>query len=140
MKTMINIKETPETINGVKIRIRDWLEKDLELWEQWLQPGNKWRDFDGPYFPGRNSEQIRDLVAGKGVLIRSQDFGNPTQDKVIADLETDILVGRVSRYWQSKETFWLSVGIDIYDPELWSSGFGYEALGLWCDYLFIALR
>lgn len=43
--------------------------------------------------------------------------------------------GRVSWYWQSEETNWLSVGIVIYDPADWQQGWGYESLGLWCDYL-----
>ena len=42
----------------------------------------------------------------------------------------------VSRYWISKETNWPALGITIYDPEFWGEGFGYEALGIWCQYLF----
>ena len=42
----------------------------------------------------------------------------------------------VTRYWISQETNWSAVGIVIYDPNNWGKGYGYEALGLWCDYLF----
>jgi len=45
----------------------------------------------------------------------------------------------VSWYWQSQETHWLSVGLVIYDPAYWGQGRGYDALGLWSDYLFQAL-
>ena len=38
--------------------------------------------------------------------------------------------------WNSKDTNWLCAGITIYDPEFWGKGIGYEALGLWCEYLF----
>jgi len=58
---------------------------------------------------------------------------------VIADRRTDTLPGRVTFYWQSKETNWLSVGIGLYDPEAWGKGLGYEALGLWSEYLFEAI-
>lgn len=46
------------------------------------------------------------------------------------------MIGQVSRYWLSEETHWLAVGIVIYDPNLWSKGYGAEALGLWMNYLF----
>jgi putative hydrolase of HD superfamily len=42
----------------------------------------------------------------------------------------------VSRYWISEETRWSAQGIAIYDPAMWRTGIGYEALGLWTDYLF----
>ena len=45
----------------------------------------------------------------------------------------------MSWYWQSQETHWLSVGLVIYDPAYWGQGRGYDALGLWSDYLFQAL-
>lgn len=45
-------------------------------------------------------------------------------------------MGMVSRYWISKETHWTAIGIMIFDPEKWGKGFGYQALGLWCQYLF----
>ncbi len=41
----------------------------------------------------------------------------------------------VSRYWISEETDWAAVGIVIYDAASWRTGIGYEALGLWSDYL-----
>ncbi len=33
----------------------------------------------------------------------------------------------------------MSIGIGLYDPETWGKGLGYEALGLWGDYLFAAM-
>jgi putative hydrolase of HD superfamily len=46
------------------------------------------------------------------------------------------MLGMVTRYWESRETLWMSVGLAIYDPRHWGRGLGYEALGLWTDYLF----
>lgn len=46
------------------------------------------------------------------------------------------MIGLVSRYWISEETQWAAIGIVIYDPAHWRQGIGYEALGLWTDYLF----
>lgn len=49
---------------------------------------------------------------------------------------SDTMVGRVSRYWQSEETRWPSVGVALFAPGDWGNGLGPEALNLWCDYLF----
>ena len=53
---------------------------------------------------------------------------------MIAD-EQNAYIGQVSWYWISEETYWPAVGIVIYDPAHWGQGKGYEALGLWSDYL-----
>jgi RimJ/RimL family protein N-acetyltransferase len=45
------------------------------------------------------------------------------------------MIGQVSWYWISEETNWPALGIVIYDPQHWRKGIGYEALGLWSDYL-----
>jgi putative hydrolase of HD superfamily len=58
---------------------------------------------------------------------------------VIADAASDVLRGMVSWAWESAATHWPSVGIVIYDPAYWGQGLGYEALGLWSDYLFAAV-
>ena len=39
-------------------------------------------------------------------------------------------------YWISEETYWHALGIVLYDQATWIRGLGYEALGLWSDYLF----
>jgi RimJ/RimL family protein N-acetyltransferase len=51
----------------------------------------------------------------------------------------DALLGTVSRYWIGRETNWLAVGIALYDPARWGQGYGYEALGLWCEYLWATM-
>ena len=47
-----------------------------------------------------------------------------------------IVIGVVNRYWISEETSWTALGITIYDPSFWGKGYGSEALGIWCQYLF----
>ena len=53
--------------------------------------------------------------------------------------ESGELIGRVSRYWQSEETDWLSLGVVIYDSAHWGRGLGTEALGLWTEHVFEAM-
>jgi putative hydrolase of HD superfamily len=67
--------------------------------------------------------------------IRAAEWSDPRVRLVIADRETGVFRGMVSRYWESEETKWLSLGITIYDPAYWSGGIGFEAFGLWSDYV-----
>ncbi len=71
--------------------------------------------------------------------ITVSDWPVPRRCLVIAMADTDAFIGIVSWYWESEETNWLSLGIVIFDPACWSQGYGHEALGLWCQYLFDAL-
>jgi len=68
--------------------------------------------------------------------ILDHDFSDPRTRLVIARRGDNHLIGLVTCYWISQETNWLAAGIVIYDPALWGQGLGYEALGMWTDYLF----
>ncbi|MDQ2741318.1 MAG: GNAT family N-acetyltransferase [Chloroflexota bacterium] len=60
----------------------------------------------------------------------------PPRSLVIADRHTDAFMGIVTWYWESKETYWPGLGIVIFDQANWGRGIGYQALGLWTDFLF----
>lgn len=124
-------------LDGERICVRDWLAHDVEPYAAWQAPHHAWRRTDGPYYPPPSPEQIERTCARI-----QRAVGGEVPDVrvrlVIADRQTDRLIGTVSRYWQSEETRWLSVGLGIYDEGLWGRGLGYEALGLWCDYLLSA--
>ena len=81
------------------------------------------------------SKQVAGYQKGIKEQISSNDWPNPRQRLTISDKATNQIMGQVSWYWQSEETNWLSVGIAIYDPANWRLGLGFEALGLWCGYL-----
>ena len=122
-------------IEGKQIVLRDWQPNDVDVYCHWLQPGHRWQELDGPYYPGSTSEEIEKIRAALPQKIESGDWPEPRQRLLIAGREDDALYGQVTWYWQSQETDWLSVGISIYDPAHWGRGFGFEALGLWSDYL-----
>lgn len=126
-------------IGGKGIVLRDWRLADLERFAFWLDPGQRWHAFDGPYYPKLPRERIPPLIARRREAIVAGQLPEPRTSLVIADRDTDALVGQVTWYWESEETHWLGVGIGIFDPELWGRGLGYEALGLWGDYLFGAM-
>ena len=123
-------------IEGQQIRLRDIQRHDLEPYRHWNQPGQQWQEFDGPYYPPQTTAEVDALIAKIQSRIAAQDWPNMHERLVIADRETDSLVGLVSRYWISQETQWAAAGIVIYKPAQWGKGIGYEALGLWTDYLF----
>ncbi len=90
---------------------------------------------DGPYYPPLSAETINEKFVAVEKMIRAREFPMPRQDLIIADYNTNKLIGRVSRYWISRETKWLALGISIYNPDNWGQGIGFEALGLWGEYL-----
>lgn len=120
------------------ISLRDWDVKDLEAYAYWLQPEHEWHHWDGPYFPKTPLEEIPALIAARRERILQGNFSTPRRNRVIVDPAQDTLLGSVSWYWIGEETHWPAVGIVIYDPAYWQKGIGYQALGLWSDYLFEA--
>lgn len=127
---------TFENIVGHKICLRDWILEDIGAYRMWQKPGMPWQALDGPYYRSQvdESNQLADRLTEK---IKNSEFHTPRSQLVVADALTKNLIGTVSSYWESKETNWLCAGISIYDHEKWGQGIGWEALGLWIDYLFV---
>lgn len=123
---------------GRKINLRDWALTDLEPYAYWLRPEHEWQSLDAPYYSKLSLDQIPDTVADKRREIE-QPLPTPRHSLVIADAASDQLIGMVSWYWVSEETHWLAQGIVIYDAVYWGRGIGYEAFGLWSQYLFDAM-
>ncbi|CAM3156037.1 GNAT family N-acetyltransferase [Sporolactobacillus spathodeae] len=124
---------------GKQIVIRDWQLKDAEDYIFWRQPGQTWQKFDGPYYPRMSRDEVIKLVDTLCMKIKTDTLETPRLDLAIADRNTDKLLGMVGWYWESKETNWLCAGISIFDPNYWGNGRGFEAFGLWTDYLFDAM-
>lgn len=124
-------------LDGSQITLRDWVLADLSVYAEWMNPSHRWHELDGPYYPRPTAEETTQINAKRREQIETDSFPTPRRNLVIA--LDDALIGVVSRYWQSEETNWLSVGIVIYDPGHWGKGLGYEALGLWSEYLFAAM-
>lgn len=127
------------TLNSKQIVLRDWRVEDLDAWAYWMQPHQRWHELDGPYYAKTGVQEIPELVERRRAAIENNDLPTPRTSLVIAERERDTLLGTVTWYWESEETWWLSVGISIFDPAYWQRGIGYEALGLWSQYLFDTL-
>lgn len=122
-------------IKGRRVSIRDWVLEDLPIVEGWMQPEHEWHKYDGPYYPQETSAEVKQRLARRKTSIETGEVQNPRRSLIIADITTDTVLGTVSWYWLGEETNWLAVGLSIYDPANWNKGLGYEALGLWSDYL-----
>lgn len=121
-------------LKGNKIVLRDWLVTDLPVYQSWLSNDHEWKQFDGPYFV-MDESKVPERIGRLHEAIAAAEWSNPRQRLAIADRATNDFMGMVSRYWESEETKWLSVGISIYNPTQWGGGLGFEALGLWSDYI-----
>lgn len=122
-------------IPGNQILLRDFAEADMPTLTYWMQPDRKWQQLDGPYYPKMSEDEVAAYIALLRERIERADWHVPRVSVAIAHAGTDRLLGRVSWYWVGEETNWPAVGIVIYDEADWGRGFGFEALGLWCDYL-----
>ncbi|MEM9953499.1 MAG: GNAT family protein [Chloroflexota bacterium] len=124
-------------IHGKQLNLRDFEHQDLPIIEHWLHPDHEWHKFDGPYYPKAQPEQIPSHIERYAKRINAGNWDNPRGRLAIADGD-DVIIGMVTRYWISEETNWTAIGISIWNPEHWGKGYGYESLGMWCQYLFDA--
>lgn len=91
-------------IHANRIVLRDMIQEDLPVWEQWLMPGHRWQDLDAPYLPKPSADDVRQTIAKTGERIARGDWPHPRHRLVIAARETNRLIGLVTSAWESEET------------------------------------
>jgi len=123
-------------IKGKNIQLRDWIIEDIPPYEKWLTGAHKWLEFDGPYYAKSTKEGAKEAALSLKKKIEKQAFPKVRNRVAIADINTNQLIGNISYYWESIETNWLCTGLVIFDENYWSKGLGFEAMGLWSQYLF----
>lgn len=121
---------------GSRLTLRDIQLHDLDAYAHWMHPSQQWHQLDGPYYPKMSADDIPQMIDKIRQKIENAAHPTPRNRLAIAHALDDHIMGMVSCYWISQETNWLAIGIAIWNPEDWSQGYGYEALGMWCDYLF----
>lgn len=126
-------------ISGVRVELRDWAVADMGPYESWLSPDQPWKRLDAPYYASPAPGELPAHIAKKLAEIKSVEPASTRKSMVIESMETHEFIGQVNRYWISEETRWLAVGIVLFDPKQWGRGLGFEALGLWCQYLWYQL-
>ena len=125
-------------IQGPRVRLRDFRLEDLSAYRAWRLPGHAWQALDGPYYAAESVAEIDATIDRLRQRILAGRRPSPRSRLLIADAATDRLVGTVSWYWIGQESWWPAAGISLFDEGRWRQGLGFEALGLWVDYLFRA--
>ncbi|MBN2335146.1 GNAT family N-acetyltransferase [Candidatus Bathyarchaeota archaeon] len=111
---------------GSRVTLRDYTDGDRGHYVSWIRGDGLWKRYDAPWEPM------------EGLLDRFPGFLDEQADpRVRAVIEVEGRpVGWVSRYGEESHPDTCYVGIDICVDECLGKGVGYEALGLWVDYLF----
>jgi putative hydrolase of HD superfamily len=124
---------------GPRLQLRDLRLDDLSTFRHWRMPGHEWQRFDGPYYgPDTPAEVDTMIERWRRRIQEAHPKPEPRTRLAICRRADDRMIGTVSWYWEMKECWWPAAGISIFDPAHWNSGLGFEALGLWIDYLFAA--
>lgn len=125
-------------IRGPRLSLRDFRLEDLAAYRAWRLPGHAWQELDGPYYAAESAAEIDARIDRLRQRIVAGRWPSPRSRLLIADARTDRLFGTVSWYWIGQESWWPAAGISLFDEHRWRQGLGFEALGLWVDYLFRA--
>ncbi len=113
-------------VTGKRILLRDMILDDLPAWEQWTMPGNAWHELDGPYYPKPSPDDVKKMVTGAQARIETGEWPEPRRGHRRPAGPRYLVVGERGDQLAA-------------DREHWGRGLGYEALGLWCDYLLTAM-
>ncbi|MBK8031623.1 MAG: hypothetical protein IPK17_19450 [Chloroflexi bacterium] len=70
-------------LSGERVHLRDWMLTDLEAFAHWQQPGQRWQELDGPYYPGPKADDISGHRQAHQNAPRG-NFSTPRQNLIIA--------------------------------------------------------
>ena len=120
----------------MNIYIRDLKITDLDEYYSLNHPDKEWHKFNGPYFAKKTEVELLEEIESVRVKLENNEpapFGNR---RMIANADTDEIIGIVNWYWRSEETLWLEVGIIIYNENYWGKGIATKALKMWISRVF----
>ena len=121
----------------MKIYLRNLKEKDLDAYLYWNHPSREFHKYNGPYYTKRNERELVRYIEELRLSFANGEGNAFPNRKMIAESETDEIIGEVNWYWKSQETLWMEVGIVIFNENFWGKGIGKQALTLWIDELFL---
>lgn len=118
------------------IILRELQITDLDDYIKLNHPDREFHEYDGPYNHHKSEEELKLFVEElKTKYIKDGQRILPNS-RLIIDSNTNTILGQVNWYWKSIETFWLEVGIVLYDSDVWGHGVGRCALTKWIDEVF----
>jgi putative hydrolase of HD superfamily len=118
------------------IKLRNLKLDDLDDYFYNLHPSREFHKFNGPYFHQKSISELKKHIEILRKYFTKNKNYKLDNKKLIVDITNNKLVGQVNWYWNSKETFWMEIGIVIFDKNYWGKNIGYNALKLWINYLF----
>jgi len=118
----------------MNITIRNLKIKDLDDYYKMNHPSKKHHDYNGPYFARETEDELRDYVNSLKTKLEQND--PPNNKKIIANADTDEIIGSVLWNWRSKETLWLEIGIIIFNENYWNKGIATKAMTMWINQVF----
>jgi RimJ/RimL family protein N-acetyltransferase len=127
----------PVRLTGWRLVLRDPVASDLDGLRYWLEPDHRWQELDGPASDLPDPAERELILRARRQIVAATNQPVPRRLLSIAAVENDELLGQVT--WEvvrGERTTTPGLNIVIYNPDLWGYGLGYEALGLWIDYLF----
>ena len=116
-----------------EIILREIEVSDLESYYYWNLPSREFHKYNGPYYGKMNEVELGKYVDSLREKLNNGEKGVLGQKKVIANALTNEIIGTVNWYWKSEETFWMEIGIVIFNEDYWGKGIGYLALEKWTD-------
>lgn len=119
-----------------EVILREVKLEDIKELGELMHPSREFNKYDGPYFRQDTEEELLEKIKKLEQRLKAKEPKPFGSRKIIADKETDEIIGVVSYYWKSKETNWMEVGICIYNEKYWGIGLGYQALKKWIDQVF----
>lgn len=121
---------------SMNIILRELEIKDLEDYLYLNNPLREFHKFNGPYYRQRSEEELKKYVEELREQLLKGERNVLKNKKIIANKDTDEIIGQVNWYWKSEETLWMEVGIVIFNENYWGDGIGYTALKMWIDEIF----
>lgn len=124
-------------IVGARVILRDPSVQDVAVLDYWLQPDHRWQELDGPNTDLPSPERRQQLLDTWQTHATASSHSVPRTLLSIVARDDGQMLGQVT--WQADpgdEAATRGLSIVIYNPDFWGYGLGYEALGLWIDYLF----
>ena len=121
---------------SINIVLRKLKIEDLEDYLYWNHPSREFHKYNGPYFEKDNEEELKKYVDDLKEQFLKGEKNIFKNRKIIANKDTDEIIGEVNWYWESQETLWMEIGIVIFNEEYWGHGIGYKALKIWIDEVF----
>ena len=120
----------------MNIILRELENKDLDDYLYWNHPSREFHKFNGPYYGKKSEDELKRYVEDLKERLLKGEKNVLKNKKIIADKDTDKIIGSVNWYWKSEETLWMEVGIVIFNENYWGKGIGYTGLKMWIDEIF----